>query len=152
MILTFIQGFYLHEALLPPSCTLPDFLYTADGSPNVTKPHTLLLGPFNGKPACQLIKIKPQGGGVCSAAYVAGKTLLVEDVEKFPNHIACDGETKSEVVIPLILERDVGVSKKERVGLGVLDLDCVGLAGFESVDVEGLERIAELIVKSCEWA
>jgi len=86
-------------------------------------------------------------GGVCAAAYLQGETVRVDDVHAFEGHIACDGHTKSEVVVPLVYTSADG----ERRVLGVLDLDCVAQAGFDDVDVRALERIAELIVQSCEW-
>jgi L-methionine (R)-S-oxide reductase len=68
--------------------------------------------------------------------------------EKYPGHIACDGETKSEVVVPLIYRRP---GSEEEVVLGVLDLDCIALGGFEQDDVEGLQAITALVVSSCDW-
>jgi L-methionine (R)-S-oxide reductase len=67
-------------------------------------------------------------------------------VEKHPGHIACDGDTKSELVIPLIVQRGA-----EKIAVGVLDLDCVALEGFGLEDVEGLQKIVDLIVGSCDW-
>ena len=64
-----------------------------------TRPQQLLLGPFQGKVACQTIAF---GRGVCGAAAASGKTQLVPDVDKFPGHIACDGDSKSEIVVPII--------------------------------------------------
>ena len=72
----------------------------------------------------------------------------MDDVHAFDGHIACDADTKSEVVVPLVY---TGADGERRV-LGVLDLDCVAQAGFDDVDVRALDRIAELIVRSCEWA
>jgi len=77
------------------------------------------------------------------------KTALVPDVELYPGHIACDGDTKSEVVCPLILKSNGG--NAEVTVLGVLDLDCLAVGGFDEEDRKGLERIAELVVKSCDW-
>lgn len=103
----------------------------------------LLLGPFCGRPACQFIVTAPgKAKGVCADAYVQGKTVVVPSVEEYPGHIACDGLTKSEIVCPLI-------SKERRIG--VLDLDCLALDGFDDTDREGLERIAALVVQSCDW-
>lgn len=65
----------------------------------------LLLAPFCGKPACQFININPsRAKGVCADAYLQKKTLVVKEVELYPGHIACDGDTKSEIVCPLILK------------------------------------------------
>ncbi|KAF5325724.1 hypothetical protein D9611_000392 [Ephemerocybe angulata] len=107
----------------------------------------LLLGPFCGKPACQFIPVAPgKERGVCSAAYLKGETLLVPDVEAYPGHIACDGETKSEIVCPLLLEHEGST-----MVLGVLDLDCLALNGFDEEDKAGLEKIAKLVVNSSDW-
>jgi L-methionine (R)-S-oxide reductase len=67
-------------------------------------------------------------------------------VDEYPGHIACDGDTKSEIVCPLILRNG-----NDAVVLGVLDLDCLALCGFDEQDKLGLEAIADLIVKSCDW-
>lgn len=74
-------------------------------------------------------------------------TVLVPDVEAYPGHIVCDGETKSEIVCPLI----VRVSDHETMTVGVLDLDCLGQSGFSEEDKVGLEKIAQLISGSCDW-
>lgn len=81
--------------------------------------------------------------GVCADAYLQAKTIVVPEVHLYPGHIACDGETKSEIVCPLVLDAT-------RV-LGVLDLDCLAPNGFDNEDRDGLEKIAKLIVKSCNW-
>lgn len=65
------------------------------------------------------------------------------NVDEYPGHIACDGETKSEVVIPLVIGNGETI--------GVLDLDCLALNGFTDQDKEGLEKIAKLIVDSSDW-
>lgn len=111
--------------------------------------HKLLLGPFCGKPACQFIQVAPgRAKGVCAAAFVQRSTVLVKDVENYPGHIACDGDTKSEIVVPLIL--DVPGSA-EPIVLGVLDLDCLAVGGFDEEDQEGLEKIAQMIMQACDW-
>ncbi|KAK9496281.1 GAF domain-like protein [Lipomyces doorenjongii] len=101
---------------------------------------TLMLGPFMGKVACQIIIF---GRGVCGTAAEAGTTVVVPDVEKFPGHIACDGSTKSEVVVPIL--DDAGAVR------GVLDVDCLVVDGFDETDVQFLESLAGLIGRSCEW-
>jgi L-methionine (R)-S-oxide reductase len=107
-------------------------------------PNRLLLGPFCGRPACQFINVSPgKGRGVCADAFLQHQTLLVPNVDEYPGHIACDGETKSEIVVPLILQNGETV--------GVLDLDCLALNGFDGQDKEGLEKIAKLIVDSSDW-
>ena len=93
----------------------------------------LVLGPFVGKPAC--IRI-PVGQGVCGAAAKTGQTQLVEDVHAFPGHIACDGDTQSELVVPVL--RDGAV-------IAVIDLDSPSPARFDEDDRAGIERLAEAI-------
>jgi L-methionine (R)-S-oxide reductase len=128
-------GFYLDSHLFP---------YPRGATPPDSESNRLLLGPFCGKPACQFINTAP-GRGVCADAYLQRKTVLVEDVEKYPGHIACDGDTRSEIVCPLI--RDDGSGE----AVGVLDLDCLVLGGFDANDQAGLERICKLIVSACDW-
>ncbi|ODV77664.1 GAF domain-like protein [Suhomyces tanzawaensis NRRL Y-17324] len=99
----------------------------------------LILGPFHGKVACQTIKI---GKGVCGAAAQTKETQLVANVHEFPGHIACDGDTNSEIVVPLV---------KDNVTFGVLDIDCLELNGFDATDREYLEKLAQLIIHSCTW-
>ncbi|KAM0333265.1 hypothetical protein ACHAQA_001926 [Verticillium albo-atrum] len=99
----------------------------------------LILGPFHGKVACQTIAF---GRGVCGAAAATGETQLVRDVEAFPGHIACDGDSKSEIVVPIVVEGKV---------VAIIDIDCAVLDGFDEVDREWLERLAVLLAKSCDW-
>lgn len=100
----------------------------------------LILGPFQGKVACQLIKI---GQGVCGVSASSRETQVVPDVEKFPGHIACDGETKSEIVVPVI--------DPSGVVRAVIDIDCLDYNGFSSIDKEYLERLAKLIGETVDW-
>lgn len=93
----------------------------------------LVLGPFQGRPAC--IRIKP-GRGVCGAAYSEAKTQRVDDVNSFPGHIACDSASLSELVIPL--------QNKGKV-MGVLDLDSPIQNRFSETDAVALTRIMKLI-------
>ena len=74
---------------------------------NSSNSKQLLLGPFHGQVACQTIAF---GRGVCGAAAQSQKTQLVPDVEKFPGHIACDGASKSEIVVPIIKDGKVGIA------------------------------------------
>ncbi|KAF7315859.1 GAF domain-containing protein [Mycena indigotica] len=131
-------GFYLDSPLFPSP---------QRGGTESRPSSQLLLGPFNGRPACQYINTTPgKSRGVCADAFLQQQTVLVDDVESYPGHIACDGATRSEIVCPLILP---GPSAG-RV-LGVLDLDCLAPAGFDADDKLGLEKIAELLVNSCNW-
>ena len=98
----------------------------------------LVLGPFQGKPACVRIAI---GKGVCGTAAARRETVLVEDVHAFPGHIACDSASNSEVVIPLVKGNEL---------LGVLDLDSPNLARFNAVDARGLEKLAKIFLDSLE--
>jgi GAF domain-containing protein len=91
----------------------------------------LVLGPFQGKPACVRI---PRGKGVCGAAAATAKTVILADVRAFAGHIACDAASQSEIVIPLI---------KDGAVIGVLDLDSPALARFDAADAAGLEAIAQ---------
>ena len=94
---------------------------------------TLVLGPFQGKPAC--IEI-PWGKGVCGTAAAAAQTQLVPDVHAFPGHIACDSASNSEIVVPLRRGGEV---------VGVLDIDSPHLARFTEEDRLGLEDFAHVI-------
>ncbi|MDE2516786.1 MAG: GAF domain-containing protein [Rhodospirillales bacterium] len=91
---------------------------------------TLVVGPFQGKPAC--VRIAP-GKGVCGAAVMRRESVLVADVHAFPGHIACDAASRSEIVVPLL--RDGAV-------VGVLDIDSPLPARFDAADQAGLEAIA----------
>ena len=95
---------------------------------------TLVLGPFQGRPACVRI---PVGRGVCGAAVQQRRTLRVADVHDFPDHIACDTASRSELVIPLIRDGQV---------TGVLDLDSPIPDRFAAADQFGLERLAATFV------
>ena len=96
----------------------------------------LVLGPFQGLPACVRIAI---GKGVCGAAVSKRQSMVVEDVEQFPGHIACDSASRSEVVIPMI--------SGERI-LGVLDVDSPTVGRFDDEDRAGLELIVETLLKT----
>jgi L-methionine (R)-S-oxide reductase len=94
----------------------------------------LVLGPFQGRPACVRI---PWGNGVCGAAAARATSVLVPDVHDFPGHIACDPVSQSELVVPLIEDGRV---------TGVLDLDSPRLARFDSEDKTGCERLVEIFL------
>ncbi|MBO5735023.1 MAG: GAF domain-containing protein [Clostridia bacterium] len=93
----------------------------------------LLLGPFQGKTACTKI---PMGKGVCGTAAERGETIVVPDVHAFPGHIACDGDSNSEIVIPLYVKGSL---------YGVLDIDSPLLDRFSEADREGLELFARAL-------
>jgi GAF domain-containing protein len=92
----------------------------------------LVLGPFQGKPACVRIAL---GKGVCGTSAAQRKTIVVEDVEKFPGHIACDAASQSEIVVPLIVNGKL---------IGVLDIDAPLASRFDDEDRRGIEKLAEL--------
>jgi GAF domain-containing protein len=94
----------------------------------------LVLGPFQGKPACVRIAL---GQGVCGAAAVQRRTLVVPDVQKFPGHIACDAASRSEIVVPLATAGAL---------LGVLDIDSARAGRFDDADARGLEGLARVFV------
>ncbi|MFF3221759.1 GAF domain-containing protein [Nocardia suismassiliense] len=98
--------------------------------------HELVVGPFQGKPACVRI---PIGKGVCGTAAQSRETQLVPDVHAFPGHIACDAETRSEVVIPLVHNGEL---------IGVFDLDSPKPERFDEIDQHGLESIAQAFLDS----
>jgi GAF domain-containing protein len=98
----------------------------------------LVLGPFQGKPACVRIAL---GKGVCGTAAVRRETVLVEDVHAFPGHIACDSASNSEIVVPLLRGTEL---------LGVLDLDSPKHARFTAADARGLEELARIFVQSLD--
>ena len=93
----------------------------------------LVLGPFQGKPACPRL---PHGQGVCMASYLPAKMINVPDVEMFPGHIACDGDTRSEIVYPIRIDGEV---------IGVLDIDSPIVNRFTSVDETGLSACVRVI-------
>jgi L-methionine (R)-S-oxide reductase len=95
----------------------------------------LVLGPFQGKPAC--IRI-PWGEGVCGTAAARGAAIVVPDVQEFPGHIACDPDSRSELVVPLIDDGRV---------LGVLDLDSPVPGRFDEDDRAGCERLVALFLE-----
>jgi L-methionine (R)-S-oxide reductase len=89
----------------------------------------LVLGPFQGKPACVRIAI---GKGVCGTAVASGEIQLVKDVHEFPGHIACDAASNSEIVLPVRLRGDI---------IAVLDIDSPSLARFDEADSQGLSEL-----------
>ncbi len=98
------------------------------------KDEELVLGPFQGKPACVRIKV---GKGVCGVAAAQRETIIVANVHDFPGHIACDSASNSEIVVPL---------RKGSSLLGVLDIDSPQFGRFDEEDAQGLNRlVAEFI-------
>ncbi len=101
----------------------------------------LVLGPFQGKPACVRIPVAPVARGVCGAAASTRITQRIEDVHSFPGHIACDGASASELVVTLIVNDKV---------IGVLDLDSPKLARFDEQDQAGFEVLAEILLAASD--
>jgi L-methionine (R)-S-oxide reductase len=98
------------------------------------KQDELVLGPFQGKPACVRIGY---GKGVCGTAVARKATLIVDDVDQFPGHIVCDSASRSEIVVPMLRGDEI---------VGVLDVDSPKLSRFDAEDQKGLESLARLIV------
>lgn len=99
----------------------------------------LVVGPFQGKPACVRIAL---GRGVCGTAAASGVTQVVPDVHAFPGHIACDAASRSEVVVPLVHAGRM---------VGVLDLDSPEPGRFDAADAAGLEQVAALFCNATDW-
>lgn len=93
----------------------------------------LILGPFQGHPACMHISI---GKGVCGTAVANNQTQLVDDVNTFPGHIACDANSKSEIVVPIHVNNEI---------IGVLDIDAPITQRFSKDDQQGLEEIVSIL-------
>lgn len=102
----------------------------------VLRENTLVLGPFQGKPACVRI---PLGKGVCGTAAQTGQTQLVKNVHEFKGHIACDSASNSEIVVPVL---------KDGVVWGVLDIDSPEVARFTEEDRKYLEQVARLFERT----
>jgi GAF domain-containing protein len=116
--------------------SLPDlnwvgFYFVKDGE--------LVLGPFQGRPACVRIAM---GQGVCGTSAAKRETTIVPNVHEFPGHIACDSASNSEIVLPLL--------KGENL-IGVLDLDSPIIARFDEEDAIGLSRLVSVLVASSDW-
>ena len=97
----------------------------------VLRGEQLVLGPFQGKPACVRIAL---GAGVCGTAAATLETQRVEDVHAFPGHIACDPDSRSELVVPLLTNGEL---------IGVLDIDSPSTGRFSAADQRGIEKICE---------
>lgn len=100
----------------------------------------LVLGPFQGLPACVRI---PVGKGVCGTSVAKKQTIVVPDVHEFPGHITCDPASQSEIVIPL---------QKDGTVLGVLDIDSPYKDRFDEIDVKKLEEFAAILIRSTDWS
>lgn len=105
---------------------------------------TLILGPFQGNPAC--IEI-PLGKGVCGTAAAEDRTQLVPDVHQFPGHIACDSASRSEIVIPIHEHKEADECKV----VAVLDIDSPSFARFTGEDQKGLEELVSILEKTLSF-
>ncbi|EGD94633.1 hypothetical protein TESG_02142 [Trichophyton tonsurans CBS 112818] len=121
-------GFYIREDKFPSS--------VPESSRSKTK---LLLGPFQGKPACQWINF---GKGVCGTAAEKKETVIVPDVLNWEGHIACDADSRSEIVVPILVNGET---------VAIIDIDCAEPSGFDEVDKKGLEELAAVLMESCDW-
>lgn len=99
----------------------------------LVKGNELVLGPFQGPIACTRIQ---KGKGVCGTAWDKGETIIVPDVDQFPGHIACSGDSKSEIVVPILKDGEVSL---------ILDIDSDQLNDFDQADAEWLQKLAESI-------
>lgn len=99
----------------------------------------LVLGPFHGKPACVRIQM---GKGVCGISAIKRETLMIENVHEFPGHIACDADSKSEIVIPMIKDDNI---------IGVLDIDSPIFGRFDEDDKNGLQHLLEILQVSTDF-
>jgi GAF domain-containing protein len=99
---------------------------------------TLVLGPFQGQPACTRIRL---GQGVCGTAALRNETIIVPDVHEFPGHIVCDSASLSEIVVPLSIAGKLS---------GVLDIDSPALDRFGPAERALIEAVAALYVEACE--
>ena len=105
----------------------------------LVKDGELVLGPFQGKPACVRIAL---GKGVCGTAAARRETLVVPDVDAFPGHIACDAASRSEIVVPIVVQGELA---------GVLDVDAPEPARFDEEDRAGLERFVNALAPAVAW-
>jgi GAF domain-containing protein len=116
--------------------SLPDLNWTGF---YFLKGDELVLGPFQGKPACVRIGL---GSGVCGTAAKRRETIMVDNVHDFPGHIACDSASNSEIVVPIVAGEQL---------IGVLDLDSPSLSRFDEEDAAGLNELVEIFVKATDF-
>lgn len=116
--------------------SLPDLNWTGF---YFLKGDELVLGPFQGKPACVRIGL---GSGVCGTAAKRRETILVDNVHDFPGHITCDSASNSEIVVPIVVGGRL---------IGVLDLDSPSLSRFDDEDAAGLNDLVEIFVKATDF-
>ncbi|KAK2790389.1 hypothetical protein FQN52_005657 [Onygenales sp. PD_12] len=127
-------GFYVRKDKFPSPPSAQQ-----DTNAKVPSTKILLLGPFQGKPACQFIYF---GRGVCGTSAEKRETVLVDDVLNWEGHIACDADSRSEIVVPILVDRET---------VAIIDIDCTEPSGFDDVDKKGLEALASLMAECCDW-
>lgn len=115
--------------------TFEDYLWIGFYLTSQSDPGELVLGPFQGRPACTRIRF---GNGVCGTSASEERTVIVDDVDKFPGHIVCDSLSRSEIVVPIISGGRVA---------GVLDVDSGYPANFGETDRKYLEELAEMLTQ-----
>ena len=145
-------GFYLVRETGENINTVVD-VPASDGQPSPQPDRFLLLGPFQGKPACVRIAY---GKGVCGTAWASDETQLVPNVHEFPGHIACDSASNSEIVVPL--HRRGGPDSSDEIDssgsgavVGVLDIDSPRFDRFSAADRDGLEAFARTLERIIQW-
>lgn len=145
-MLIMLEGLIQDETDLPITklCNASALIYALVGRLNwcgfyLVKNNILVLGPFQGMPACTKIEI---GKGVCGTSAMKMETLLISDVHKFEGHIACDAASNSEIVVPIV---------KDNKLLGVLDLDSDEFDRFTELEKNYLERSIEILNKYINW-
>ncbi|GFF59074.1 free methionine-R-sulfoxide reductase [Aspergillus lentulus] len=124
-------GFYIRQDKFPS--------LGSQNTPSDNNSSILLLGPFQGRPACQEIRF---GRGVCGSAAEKRETVIVPDVLSFPGHIACDASSRSEIVVPILVGGET---------VAIIDVDCTEPAGFDEEDKKWLEELASLLSECCDW-
>ncbi|MBN1300032.1 MAG: GAF domain-containing protein [Melioribacteraceae bacterium] len=105
----------------------------------LVRDNKLFLGPFQGNTACTVIEFNK---GVCGTAAERRETIIVDSVEEFPGHIACDAGSRSEIVVPLVYKKNVA---------GVLDLDSYKYSAFGATDKKYLEQLCEILINKLNW-
>jgi L-methionine (R)-S-oxide reductase len=132
------SGFRIYP--MPPHIYFIPCLTLTGPAFHLMKDGELVLGPFMGKPACVRI---PVGKGVCGTAVKEERPQLVKNVLEFAGHIACDADSRSEIVIPLSVNGKI---------IGVLDIDSPKEARFDEEDLAQLEKYAEIIIQKTDWS
>jgi putative methionine-R-sulfoxide reductase with GAF domain len=134
--------FYALNEVADPEGKLQNLIVNWCGFYLATSERKLTLGPFQGKVACMQI---PKGKGVCGTAWEKVQTQVVPDVHKLANHIACDSQSQSEIVVPIVVRLNAGEGKEVDVVAGVIDIDSTQVGFFTEEDRVPLEKLAELL-------